>query len=300
MGKEKRLTLTVIGGGSNMLVADSGIRGLVVKMDVVGIEYEQTTEYEALVHVGAGVMLDELVLDTVTKGYWGLENLSAIPGTVGATPIQNVGAYGVEVSSRIANVTAYDTEHDVIRTFSSEECSFGYRSSFFKTDQGKKFVITNVTFRVTKIPTPHLQYADLRRIFSDKNPSQKEIRTAVIEIRSKKFPDWNSVGTAGSFFKNPFVTNEQYAKLKAQYKDLPGYENADGTVKIPLGWVLDKVVHMRGVRTGAVGTYEGQSLVIVNYGGATAKEIDAFVTSIEEKVSKVLGIKIEREVRMYL
>lgn len=299
-GKEKNLPITVIGGGSNMLVSDEGIRGLVIKIAIVGIEYEKVGEYEALVHVGAGVTLDDLVRDTVEKGYWGLENLSAIPGTVGATPIQNVGAYGIEVSSRITAVDAYDIDTETIRTFLNDECTFGYRSSYFKSGEGKKYAITRVSFRLTRVPAPHLEYADLRRAFADRDPSQRDIRDMVIQVRGKKFPDWNILGTAGSFFKNPFVTKEIHKELKAKYPDLPGYENADGTMKIPLGWVLDKVIHIRGARKGNVGSYEGQSLVVVNYGDATAEEVNEFASMIEKKVFETLGVHIEREVRMYL
>lgn len=298
--KEQNLPITIIGGGSNMLVSDDGIRGLVIKIAILGIEYVKVGEYEAIVRVGAGVMLDDLVRDTVEKGYWGLENLSAIPGTVGATPIQNVGAYGIEVSSRITTVDTYDIETGTVRTFENVECAFGYRSSYFKTEEGKKCAITSVSFRVTRVPAPHLEYADLRRTFSDRDPTQKEIRDTVIAIRSKKFPDWTVLGTAGSFFKNPFVSKAKHTELKTKYPDLPGYENADGTIKIPLGWVLDKMIHLRGERKGNVGSYEGQSLVIVNYGDATALEVDAFVSAIEKKVLETLGVTIEREVRMYL
>ena len=296
----KKLPLTIIGGGSNMLVADEGICGLVIKMCIQGIAYTAISEYEVMVRAGAGVILDDLVRDTVEKGYWGLENLSAIPGTVGATPLQNVGAYGVEVASKIMEVEAYDTEQETMRIFTNDECAFGYRASFFKTDAGKKYIITQVSFRLTKIPAPHVQYADLRRVFSDAHPTQKDIRDTVIEIRSKKFPDWHSVGTAGSFFKNPFVSKEKFANIKLHYPELPGYEHIDGTIKIPLGWVLDKIVRMRGVRQGRVGSYEGQALVIVNYGGATARDVDIFASSIEEKVSHILGVTIEREVRIYV
>lgn len=297
--QERSLPITMLGGGSNMLVSDDGIRGLVIHVGILGMEYESIPPHDAIVHVGAGVMLDELVRDTVARGYWGLENLSAIPGTVGATPIQNVGAYGVEVASRISSVTALHKTSGEERVFTLSECAFGYRSSFFKTEAGKEFVITNVSFKLTKIPTPHLHYADLVRFFGDADPSQKEIRDAVIRIRSKKFPDWNVIGTAGSFFKNPFISKEAFNALRIKLPELLGYENKDGTMKIPLGWILDKVLHVRGVRVGEVGTYEGQSLVILNYGGATARDVDAFASDIEKKVYDATGVHIEREVRRY-
>jgi UDP-N-acetylmuramate dehydrogenase len=297
---ERQLPITILGGGSNMLIGEQGIRGVVIKIDIEGIRYEQTGEYDALVHVGAGMMLDALVEDTIAHGYWGLENLSAIPGTVGATPVQNVGAYGVEIGSRIASVAVYDMVDEKEITLSAVACAFGYRTSLFKTDAGKQYIITGVTFALTRVPRPHIEYADLRKTFGDTVPSQRDIRATLIQIRGNKFPDWTVVGTAGSFFKNPSVTKEKYAALRTKYEHLPGYENEDGSIKIPLGFVIDKIIGMRGVCVGNVGTYEAQSLVIVNYGGATADDVDAFAQEIEKKVFDAIGVRIEREVRMFL
>jgi UDP-N-acetylmuramate dehydrogenase len=297
---ERQLPITIIGGGSNMLIGEQGIRGVVIKMDIGGIRYEQSGEYEALVHVGAGVMLDALVEDTIAHSFWGLENLSAIPGTVGATPVQNVGAYGVEIGSRIASVEVYDKVQDAPRTLTVKECAFGYRTSLFKTEEGKKYIITGVTFALTRVPRPHVEYADLRKTFGDIVPSQRDIRAALIQIRGNKFPDWTKVGTAGSFFKNPSVHKDVYAALRIKYETLPGYENEDGTIKISLGFVIDKIIGMRGVRVGDVGTYEAQSLVIINYGTATAHDVDAFAREIEEKVFDAIDVHVEREVRMFL
>jgi UDP-N-acetylmuramate dehydrogenase len=289
-----------MGGGSNMLVSDNGIRGMVIKVSIKGVTWEPVDRFETLVHVGAGVVLDEFVQETVEKGYWGLENLSAIPGTVGATPIQNVGAYGVEVASRITSVEAFNMNTGDIRTFTNTECNFGYRHSFFKTSEGMQYVVLRVTFRLTKIPTPHVRYADLRRAFAEKDPTQQDIRAEVMRVRARKFPDWHKVGTAGSFFKNPRVSADAFAALRGRFPDIPGFPEEDGRVKVPLGWILDKALALRGARVGNVGTYEGQSLVIVNFGGATARDVDMFARSIEERVQEKTGIVIEREVRMYL
>ncbi len=297
---ERSLPITVLGGGSNMLVGEQGIRGVVIKIEIIGIRYESVGEHDVLVHVGAGVVFDAFVEDTITQGYWGLENLSAIPGTVGATPVQNVGAYGVEIASRIESVQVYDTKHKKEIILLAKDCTFGYRTSLFKTEVGKQYIITGVTFALTRVPRPHIEYADLRKIFENTIPTQREIRAALIEIRGNKFPDWTKVGTAGSFFKNPSVSKEQYAALRTLHETLPAYENEDGTMKIPLGFVIDKIIGMRGVRVGDVGTYEAQSLVIVNYGSATAKDVDTFARDIEKKVFDTIGISIEREVRMFL
>jgi UDP-N-acetylmuramate dehydrogenase len=298
--QQHELKITVMAGGSNMLVADEGVRGLVIKVAIPGIAYEPTGTYETNARVGAGVMLDDLVADTVTRGFWGLENLSAIPGTVGATPVQNVGAYGVEVASRIVSVRALDCTTGVFREFTNIECNFGYRMSFFKTNEGARYIITSVVFCFTKIPTPHVQYADLRRAFADADPTLLDIRTEVMRIRSEKFPDWHVIGTAGSFFKNPHITAAAFHTLRERYSDAPGYDDGRGLVKVPLGWIIDKVLGMKGAREGNVGTYAAQSLVIVNHGGATAAEVDAFARTIESRVHEATGITIEREVRMYL
>jgi UDP-N-acetylmuramate dehydrogenase len=296
---QRLLHITVIAGGSNMLIADEGIPGLTIKMSFGGYAIEPTNHYDALVRMNAGATLDDVIAECVKQGYWGLENLSAIPGSVGATPIQNVGAYGVEVSSRITHVTALNIDTCTFRTFTRDECAFGYRMSFFKTTEGSRHIITEVGFFVSKIPTPHLQYADLRRAFSDRDPSLRQIRDEIIRIRSQKFPDWRIVGTAGSFFKNPRITRERYQTLLRTYPDAPGFDDGPDTLKVPLGWILDKVLNMRGARDGAVGTYQNQSLVLVNWGGARASDIERFAQTIEARVKEATDIDIEREVRRY-
>ncbi|MBX2866365.1 UDP-N-acetylmuramate dehydrogenase [Candidatus Kaiserbacteria bacterium] len=290
--KEKGISVTVLGGGSNVLVSDRGVTGLVICNKIEGITYE-----DEMVHVGAGVVFDDLVLETVEKGLWGLENLSAIPGTVGAAPIQNIGAYGVEVSSVIESVHTSHLTDGSERVFSNKACAFGYRDSFFKTEEGRNYIVTGVTFHLKKEGDPHIEYKDLQNYFID-TPTQRQVRDAVIEIRSKKFPDWHKKGTGGSFFKNPIISKEQYEVLEKKYPELPGFPVGD-RVKVPLGWILDKVLHIKGVTNerGTVGTYEGQALVIVNHGGATAEEVDAFAQKIAEDVFGITDIRIEREVR---
>lgn len=297
--REKQLPIVLLGGGSNMLVSDEGLRAVVVHVAIAGIEYETEGEFRVIAHVGGGVSWDEFVADSVHAGYWGVENLSAIPGTVGATPVQNVGAYGVEVGQLITAVSAIDMTDGTERTFTNEECAFGYRSSFFKTDEGASYAISRVSFRLSRIPTPRIHYKDLVRAFGDRVPTLTEVRDAVIMIRSKKFPDWRIIGTAGSFFKNPRITQEEYAALAIRYPHVPAFPEPDGKVKVQLGWILDKALNLRGAREGNVGTYENQSLVLVNFGGALARDVDAFARGIEERVQKETGICIAREVRMY-
>ena len=293
---EKNLPITILGGGSNVLVSDSGIKGLVVKNKITGITSEQSGD-NILVTAGAGEVFDDLIAHTVAKGWWGLENLSHIPGTVGATPVQNVGAYGVEIADVLVSLTAIDTRTGEERVFSAPECEFWYRRSFFKSALGRHYFITSVTFKVQSEANPQIAYRDLERYFKDQTDYDLEhIRAAVIDIRSTKFPDWSVLGTAGSFFQNPIVTPTVYTELKSRYPELPGYEQTDGVVKLPLGWILDKIVGLKGLRVGNVGMYENQALVLVNYGGATAAEITAFAESIQEKVAAATGIEIEWEV----
>jgi UDP-N-acetylmuramate dehydrogenase len=297
--QENTLPLNILGGGSNILVYDEGVRGLVVRMEIDGITYTDIDAYAVMVKVGAGVSLDTFIEETVARRLWGLENLSSIPGTVGATPIQNVGAYGVEVSDHIAEVHTIDIRTMQVRVFSKDECAFGYRTSFFKSAEGTHFVVTHVSFELTRIPHPRVRYHDLWRAFSNRDLIQSDIRKEVIAIRSTKFPDWKVIGTAGSFFKNPHISADVYHTLQERFPDMPGFDDGRGTIKVPLGWIIDKVLHMRGVSEGVVGTHHGQSLVFVNLGGATAHDIDAFAQRIEDAVREKTGLRIEREVMWY-
>ncbi len=293
------LPITVIGGGSNILAKDDGVEGLVIKNCIGGLEVLKHTKDVICVKVGAGEVFDRLVYRTVNEGWWGLENLSAIPGSVGAVPIQNVGAYGVEVSSFITEVEAVHKKTQTERIFSREECHFGYRDSFFKTTEGKEWIVTAVTFCLSKTACPILEYKDLKAKFAEvTNPSQQKIRETIIEIRNQKFPDWHKVGTAGSFFKNPIIPKVLYDKLLQSYPELPAFPVSENSVKVPLGWILDKVCGLKGVREGNVGTYEGQALVVVSYGDTTTKDILHFTKFIERTVLEKTGIKIEREVTL--
>lgn len=293
----KGAEITVLGGGSNVLVNDTGVKGLVIKNEIKGITSVMQGD-QVLVTAGAGEDWDKLVSHTVSEGWWGLENLSAIPGSVGATPIQNVGAYGVEVANFIESVRVFDLTTGTFKELSNDKCSFGYRDSFFKTDLGRKMIVTSVTYRLSLIPVPKLHYKDLASRFGDAtNVSQAEIRDAVITIRASKFPDWKKIGTAGSFFKNPIISKDQFDLLITRYPDLPGYPEIDGRIKVSLGWILDNVCGLKGKREGNVGLYEKQALVLVNFGGATAEEIKNFAAKIRDEVLQKTQIEIEMEVR---
>lgn len=294
--ESESLPVLCIGGGSNILVPDGGIDGLVMHVAIDREEYRDTGD-TVLVTVGAGVIFDMFVLHTVEHGLWGLENLSAIPGTVGGVPIQNVGAYGVEARDVIESVTVFDRETNTIKILTNAECAFAYRDSLFKHEGNGRYVVTAVTFVLSKTAQPQIRYKDLQiRFGEEKHPSIREIREAICEIRSHKFPDWHDLGTAGSFFKNPIVASEMHARIKALYPELPTYPESDGRFKIALGWILDRVLALKGYREGNIGLYSEQALVLVNHGGATAEEILVFSERIIQKVFDATGLHIEREV----
>ncbi|MDZ4284252.1 MAG: UDP-N-acetylmuramate dehydrogenase, partial [Patescibacteria group bacterium] len=242
------LPITILGGGSNVLVGDGGVRGLVIHNIIVGRNVTEDGD-SILLTVGAGEVFDKIVAYAAVGGWWGLENLSCIPGSVGATPIQNIGAYGVEIRDCLAFVEAYDMQTNSCVRLASEECAFGYRDSLFKRAEGKRYIVTHVAYRLTKTRNPVLHYRDLAAWHeahqSGGPPRLEEIRAAVCAIRSRKFPDWNIVGTAGSFFKNPVISETHFNELLHTYPLLPGYRNTDGSVKIPLGWILDNVLAVR-------------------------------------------------------
>lgn len=296
--KERTLPITILGGGSNVLVDDDGVRGLVIHNAIEGID--AVVEGTAVtVSAGAGMIFDELVAYCALRGWWGLENLSCIPGTVGATPIQNIGAYGVEIASCIQNVSVYDMDTDVHTTLHPSQCAFAYRDSLFKRPEGKRYIVTGVTYALSTEPKPQLHYRDLEEWqdarVSDTPPTLAEIRNAVCTIRSSKFPDWTKVGTAGSFFKNPVIAPAHFALLQQRFPELPGFPGADG-VKVSLAWILDRVLNVRGHREGTVGTYEGQALVIVNHGDATAADVAAFAQTLARRVFDATEIVVEWEV----
>lgn len=294
--KQQGLPVVILGGGSNVLVPDRGIDALVIVPAFVSLTYTEVDDHTVIVTAGAGVVLDELICETVEKGLWGLENLSSIPGSVGGVPVQNVGAYGVEAKDVIQSVTVYDRETESSIVLTNEACAFAYRMSLFKHEEGKRYVITHVAFVLSRVPNPKIVYKDLAAYFSEsREATQKEIRNAVIAIRSAKFPDWHTCGTAGSFFKNPILDEEQFLTLKERYPDMVGYIQ-NGKAKVSLGWILDHVLHLKGYREGNVGLYEAQALVLVTHGESTSDEIFSFSETIIQKIFDATGIIVEREV----
>lgn len=295
--RSENLPFVVVGGGSNILFAEKGFAGVVIKNELRGVDFLEQSDGSVFLTVAAGESLDEVVGQAVEKGYWGLENLSAIPGTVGATPVQNVGAYGVEVSSLIEKVEAFYLPTGAQKIFSQADCHFGYRDSFFKTTAGQNYLITSVTFRLSKTPQPKLNYTDLQKNFANQTPGLSEIRQAVINIRAEKFPDLTQVGTAGSFFKNPVLAKAEAEELLKKFPDLPHYSATEGLIKISLGFVLDKICGLKGFRQGEVELFSKQALVLVNYGHDNTVEVKDFVRLVQERVFAKTKLMIEPEVR---
>lgn len=310
-----KLRIFVIGGGSNILISDNGFDGLVIKMEIKGIEFtdlnskqneiEHADKLEnsinknnVIVRVGAGENWDDFVELAVSKGLYGIENLSSIPGTVGASAVQNIGAYGTEVSNVIKNVRALDTESLEFVLLSKAECEFSYRESIFKQKKGR-YIILKIDFELTRNGEINLEYEEIKDYFISKNISNtslQNMRDAIVDIRQDKLPDWKKWGTAGSFFKNPIISLEKYESLKRVYPELPGYEESDGRIKVSLGWILDKICDARGFFMGNVGTYDRQALVVVTKPGATATEVVMFSNELMSRVQDKTGIKIEGEV----
>jgi len=300
--KKNKLPIFILGGGSNILVSSNGFSGLVVKMDIPGVEFFEKTGDKVEVIAGAGENWDDLVRLTVEKNFHGLENLSLIPGSVGAAPVQNIGAYGVEVASVISFVEIFDWRISEVKILKKNACQFSYRDSIFKKPSGKNFIITRVGFLLKKSNKKELfktDYPDIQEFLKQKKnfaPAIKDIRQMIVEIRTKKLPNLIKVGTAGSFFKNPIITNAQFTKLKVLFPNLPGVIMGKNKVKVFLAWVLDKVCGLKGFSIGKVGLHEKQPLVVVNYGGATAEEIKSFTEKIAATVKEKTGLAIEREV----
>jgi len=336
--KEKGIPTLLLGGGSNILIAGGEINALALKIEIKGVEWKEAPQFSifnfqfsrsksVLVIAGAGESWDGLVKEAVERGLWGIENLSGVPGSVGGAPIQNIGAYGTEIKETIEWVEIFDTRTGELKKLSNKECEFEYRDSMFKRPEGKTLIVTRVALRLQKNGTPHLEYKDLRESFklevlSSKEEKEKrvkqitlsEVRKAVIEIRSKKFPDLKEFGTAGSFFKNPIIPEAQFYELKKRYPGLPGFSldakparttedsvqsggrSTLNAVKIPLAWVLDNICGFKGFEKGNVKLFEKQPIVLVQNGLATAEEVEVFAKEIIATVKEKTGIEIEWEV----
>ena len=285
-----------IGGGSNLLFA-SDYEGLILHSAIKGYTVVKETEVEVEVRVGAGEVWDDFVAYTVANGWYGAENLSLIPGEVGASAVQNIGAYGVEAKDLIVSVDTFGLETGEERRFMREECRYAYRESVFKQELKGKYAVTFVTYRLKKHPVFHLEYGNIRAEL-EKQGCQvdlENVRRIIIAIRQAKLPDPKVLGNAGSFFMNPVVPKMQFEALLAQYPDMPHYPVDEAHVKIPAGWMIDRC-GWKGKRVGHAGVHEKQALVLVNCGGATGKEVMHLAEEIVASVRERFGVTIRPEV----
>lgn len=289
----------VLGGGSNILFTKD-YDGFVLKNKISGIEeLHEDSEY-VYVRAGAGENWHQFVLHCIQRNWAGLENLSLIPGNVGASPMQNIGAYGVELEDVFYSLEAFHLREKKIFSFSQSDCEFGYRNSIFKGRYKDQFVIISVTFRLRKNPIFHTSYGAINEELDKMGVKQLSIQAisqAVINIRSSKLPDPKEIGNAGSFFKNPSVSKEKFDLMKKQFPGIIGYEIADGTVKLAAGWMIEQC-GWKGYRKGDAGCHGKQALVLVNYGNASGIEIYDISNEILQTVDQKFGVKLEREVNI--
>lgn len=290
----------ILGGGSNMLLKKD-IKGLVIQIALKGIQVVKETEEHVWIEVAAGENWHQFVMYCVDHGYGGIENMALIPGNTGTAPVQNIGAYGVELKDVFFECTAIDRSDLEERKFTLEDCNFGYRESVFKSELKDRFVITSVTFKLTKNHHQlHTGYGAIQQILSEceiTDPGIKDIAQAVIAIRSSKLPDPKELGNSGSFFKNPVVSRKQFIDLQKQNPQMPFYELSEAEVKIPAGWLIEQA-GFKGKRFGDAGVHKNQALVLVNYGNATGAEIWDLALQIQESVQNQFGITIEPEVNV--
>ncbi len=291
----------ILGGGSNVLLTGD-VPGLVAKNEITGIRVESESEEEVIVSAGGGAIWHDFVQWCVARGYGGIENLSLIPGTVGAAPIQNIGAYGVEIRDVFDHLEAMELSSGTIRTFHGPDCRFGYRDSVFKHELRGQYCILKVAFRLLKPPYHHLNtsYGAIQETLAEMNVSSPDIAAvseAVIRIRTSKLPDPALLGNAGSFFKNPEIDEGQFKLLQQTFPNIVYFPVKEGGYKIPAGWLIEQC-GWKGKRKGDAGCYEKQALVLVNYGQASGAEIFALAKEIMESVESKFGIKLTPEVNL--
>src|SRR6266702_8474362 len=288
----------VLGGGSNVVLTKH-FDGVALLVELHGRRVVGEDEEAVFLEAGAGESWHEFVAWTLSQGLPGLENLALIPGTVGAAPIQNIGAYGLEMGERFASLRAVELETGAVVELDANACRFGYRDSFFKREGRDRFVITSVTFRLPKVWQPRAGYADLARELAASGdgaapPTARAIFDAVVAVRRAKLPDPLQLGNAGSFFKNPVVEAAQFEALKVQAPDLVSYLQPDGRVKLAAGWLIDRC-GWKGRAIGAAAVHERQALVLVNRGGASGAEVLALARAIQEDVLARFGVELEAE-----
>ena len=285
--------LLFMGGGSNLLFLNN-YSGTVLHSVIDNINIVAEDDNSVSVRVGSGVVWDDFVAYCVEKGWWGVENLSLIPGEVGASAVQNIGAYGVEVKDVLQSIEAISVDDLSKRIFTNAECNYAYRDSIFKKSLKGKYVITYVTYRLSKKANPNIGYGALKSVLAE-NPSLKEIRDAIIAVRNSKLPDPKVYGNAGSFFMNPVIPMEQFVALQSRYPDIPSYPASDGYIKVPAGWLIEKS-GWKGKSLGNAAVYEKQALVLINRGGATGMEIKHLADTVIADIKEIFGITLHAEV----
>ncbi|MGC6470404.1 MAG: UDP-N-acetylmuramate dehydrogenase [Flavobacteriales bacterium] len=290
--------LTILGGGSNILLTQD-IKGTVLKNEIKGITIIEEDNEVATVRVGGGVVWHDFVMWSIEQHLGGIENLSLIPGSVGAAPMQNIGAYGTELKSVFKELTALNINTRAIKTFNNEECKFGYRQSVFKGELKNQFIICEVTFQLSKTHKPNTSYGAIEEELnkSGSEISIQSISQAVVAIRQRKLPDPDKIGNSGSFFKNPTITNAQFNTLKIKFPAIVGYPNGNGHTKVAAGWLIDQA-GWKGYRKGDAGVHKHQALVLVNYGKASGKEILQLAKAIQSSVFEKYGIELVPEVNI--
>lgn len=287
----------VLGGGNNILFTRR-FGGTLIKPVGKNITIKANLDDSVIVEAEAGVEWDDMVEWSVERELWGMENLSLIPGTVGAAPVQNIGAYGAEAKDVIERVHYYDAKERRHHTMGNAECRFAYRESIFKHELRGKAIITSVEFRLSKSQQPSLGYGDLaKEVEARGRVTLKNIREAVCSIRRSKLPDTAVLGNAGSFFKNPIVNKDVSERLKQKYENMPVYPVSEQNCKLAAGWLIDQA-GLKGYRQGNVGVHERQALVLVNFGGATGEEVISLSELVRERVKEKFGITIDPEVNI--
>jgi UDP-N-acetylmuramate dehydrogenase len=288
----------VLGGGSNMLFV-SDFDGLVIRMNIRGIEH-RINHNEVFVEAGAGEVWNDLVNFCVAREYAGVENLSLIPGSVGASPIQNIGAYGVELKNVLYSCQTFEIATGTFRKFTNEDCRFGYRDSIFKNELKEKYIITSVKFKLSLISNLNLKYGAIEQELANRgiiNPTIKDVSQVVSHIRVSKLPDPSTIGNAGSFFKNPVIPKDQFEQVYSKFPEVVNYPTADGQVKLAAGWLIEQC-GWKGKVVGHTGTWKNQALVLVNHGGATGEEVYSLSSQIIDSVYRKFGVLLEREVNI--
>jgi UDP-N-acetylmuramate dehydrogenase len=286
-----------LGGGSNILLTKD-FEGLVIKIELKGLEIVKKTPKNTWIKAGAGENWHQFVMHCIEQNWAGVENLSLIPGTVGAAPMQNIGAYGTEIKDVFESLEALNLKTQAIEVFTLEQCKFGYRESVFKHEDKGKYVILNVTFRLNNTPKINIEYGAIKDTLVEmgvQNPTIRDVSQAVITIRRSKLPDPTEIGNAGSFFKNPEIPMAQFKVLQEKFPTVPGYVVSDYTMKVPAGWLIEQA-GWKGQRFGNVGVHAKQALVLVNFGEGLGLEIKELSAKIQVSVKEKFGIDLQTEV----